>query len=103
MLDEEIAKAEDEKKRLTTKLEQLNIDEAKSKKEEEDLRDYIKKMGAYIRSGSSAKKDKKSEKTISVATSELDSSQGNLTQSDERLLDIQGIEVNLQIFSIKIP
>lgn len=102
-MDEKIAEAEREKMRLTAALEQLNINEAESKKVVEDLRANVKKLKAeneaYLQAKSNAKKEKKLEEGTSIPTLELDSSQENLTQSDQRLMDIQGMEVYLQIFS----
>lgn len=102
MLDEQIAIAQAEKTRLAARLEQLNLNEAESQKTIEDLRANIKQLEAEkacVRGNSDAKKEKKSEKWKSVSTLELDSSQENLTQSEERLMDIQGMEVYLQLFS----
>lgn len=98
-LDDEIAKAECDKMQLTTKLEQLDMNEAKSKKDIEELRAHVEKseaeVEAFLRTNARAKNDKNSKKVLNIQTPELDSLQENLTPSDERLMDFQGIEVCL--------
>lgn len=79
MLDEEIAKAECEKMQLTAKLEQFDLNEAKSKKEVEDIRTHNKKLEKELDASTIAS---------SVAAKKKES-------SDERLMNIHGIEVYL--------
>lgn len=102
MWDEEIAKLECEKMQLTAKLEQFDLNAAKSRKELEDIRTHNKKlekeMDTLTNASSVADKNKESQKGKNIPTQDINHSQNNSTQSDERLMNIHGIEVYLLIY-----
>lgn len=99
ILDDEIDKAEREIMELVAKSGQLDMIEAESKKEAENLRAQIKMLETEAGANPGATYENNSENGKNVETSELHGLQDNLTQSDKRLMDIHGIEVYLQIFS----
>lgn len=97
--DEEIAKAEHEKLQLVEKLGQIETNEAKFRKEIDDLHAQIEKMQAEVEAKGYPRTETVAKEEENVSTVEIGSSRENLTQPREGLMGINGIEVYLQIIS----
>lgn len=82
-LDDEMAKCEREKLRLMALIEKLSSEENQSNKEAEHLSTLVEKLETESRACSRAKN------VTRIRTAELHSSQDDLTQPQERLMDIE--------------